>query len=79
MSQNEARYTVRSLIVTAVVAAIGTVLVLEMSGRINHSENKDLSNYASKSSRRSWEKRFFILIPAHILVAKPFTFLVDSS
>ena len=41
MSQNEARYTVRSLIVTAVVAAIGTVLVLEMSGRINHSENKD--------------------------------------
>ncbi|WP_449284912.1 kinase [Marinobacter sp. PE14] len=41
MSQNEARYTVRSLIVTALVAAIGTVLVLEMSGRISHSENKD--------------------------------------
>ncbi|MEQ5814448.1 kinase [Marinobacter sp. NFXS11] len=41
MSQNEARYTVRSLIVTGVVAAIGTVLVLEMSGRISHSENKD--------------------------------------
>lgn len=41
MSQNEARYTVRSLIVTALVAVIGTVTVLEMSGRIDHSDNKD--------------------------------------
>jgi hypothetical protein len=41
MSQNEARYTVRSLIVTALVAIIGTVLVLEMTGKISHSENKD--------------------------------------
>lgn len=41
MSQNEARYTVRSLILTALVAIIGTVLVLEMSGKISHSENKD--------------------------------------
>jgi hypothetical protein len=41
MSQNEARYTVRSLIVTALVTVIGTVLALEMSGKINHSENKD--------------------------------------
>lgn len=41
MSQNEARYSVRSLIVTALVAIVGTVLVLEMSGKITHSENKD--------------------------------------
>ena len=41
MSQNEARYTVRSLIVTALIAVIGTVLALEMSGRISHSDNKD--------------------------------------
>ncbi|KAA1176313.1 kinase [Marinobacter salinexigens] len=41
MSQNEARFTVRSLIVTAVAAVIGTVLVLEGSGRIDHSDNKD--------------------------------------
>ncbi|WP_238942301.1 kinase [Marinobacter sediminum] len=41
MSQKEARYTVRSLIVTAVVAVIATVLVLESSGRIDHSDNKD--------------------------------------
>lgn len=41
MSQNEARYTLRSLIVTALVAVIGTVLALEMSGRISHSDNKD--------------------------------------
>ena len=41
MSQNEARYTVRSLIVTALAAIIGTVLVLEMTGRINHTKNKD--------------------------------------
>ncbi|KMQ75710.1 hypothetical protein [Marinobacter subterrani] len=41
MSQNEARYTVRSLIMTAVVAVIGTVLVLEVSGKIDHPVNKD--------------------------------------
>lgn len=41
MSQNEARYTVRSLIVTALVAIVGTVLALEVSGRIDHSDNKD--------------------------------------
>lgn len=41
MSQNEARYTVRSLIVTGVVAIIGTVLALELSGKISHSDNKD--------------------------------------
>ncbi len=41
MSQSEARYTVRTLIVTALVAVIGTVTVLEMSGRIDHSDNKD--------------------------------------
>lgn len=41
MSQSEARYTVRSLIVTALVAVVGTVLVLELSGSISHSDNKD--------------------------------------
>lgn len=41
MSQNEARYTARSLIVTALVAIIGTVLMLEMIGKISHTENKD--------------------------------------
>lgn len=41
MSQNEARYSARSLIVTALIAVVGTVLVLEASGRIDHSDNKD--------------------------------------
>lgn len=41
MSQSEARYTVRSLILTALVAILGTVLVLEMSGKISHTDNKD--------------------------------------
>ncbi|MBW4933894.1 kinase [Marinobacter sp. F4206] len=41
MSQNEARYTVRSLIVTAIVTAVATVVMLEASGKIDHSDNKD--------------------------------------
>ncbi|MCL7946067.1 kinase [Marinobacter sp. ATCH36] len=41
MSQNEARFTVRSLIATAIGTIIVTVLVLEASGRIDHSDNKD--------------------------------------
>lgn len=41
MSQNEARFTIRSLFMTALVAIIGTVLVLELSGSIKHSDNKD--------------------------------------
>lgn len=41
MSQPEATFTIRSLIVTAVTCIIGTVLVLEASGRIDHSDNKD--------------------------------------
>lgn len=41
MSQNEASYTIRSLFVTALAAIIGTVLVLEVSGSIKHSNNKD--------------------------------------
>ena len=42
MSDNdEARYTVRSLIVTGIAAIIGTVLVLEAAGRIDHTEHKD--------------------------------------
>jgi len=41
MSQNETRYTIRSLFFTALVAIVGTVLVLEVSGSIKHSDNKD--------------------------------------
>ncbi|PXX89772.1 kinase [Marinobacter vulgaris] len=41
MSQSEARFTVRSLIATAIGTIIVTVLVLEASGRIDHSDNKD--------------------------------------
>jgi hypothetical protein len=41
MSVEEKRYSVRALIITAVVAIIGTVLMLEASGRIDHSDNKD--------------------------------------
>lgn len=41
MSEKEARYTVRSLIATALGAVIATVVVLEASGRINHANNKD--------------------------------------
>lgn len=41
MSQPEAKFTIRSLIVTAIATIIGTVLVLEVSGKINHSDNKD--------------------------------------
>ena len=41
MSQPEATFTIRSLIVTAIACVIGTVLVLEASGRIEHSDNKD--------------------------------------
>ncbi|MBZ2168519.1 kinase [Marinobacter sp. F4216] len=41
MPEQEAQYTVRSLILTAVVSIVVTVLVLEASGRIDHSDNKD--------------------------------------
>ncbi|MGC8121755.1 kinase [Marinobacter sp. VGCF2001] len=41
MSDNERRFTVKSLIVTGVAAIVGTVMVLEASGRIDHSDNKD--------------------------------------
>lgn len=41
MSQKEASYTIRSLFITALVAIVGTVVVLELSGRIDHSDNKD--------------------------------------
>lgn len=41
MSNNERTYTVRSLILVAVLAIIFTVLGLEMSGRIKHDSNKD--------------------------------------
>ncbi len=41
MSKPEATYTVRSLILTAVISVIATVLVLELSGKIVHSQDKD--------------------------------------
>ncbi len=41
MSQSEARFTVRSLIATAIGTIIATVIVLEASGKIDHSDNKD--------------------------------------
>ena len=41
MSQPEARFTVRSLIVTAIGTVIATVVALEINGKIDHSDNKD--------------------------------------
>lgn len=41
MSQKEARFTIRSLIVTAISTLIVTVVALEISGKIDHSDNKD--------------------------------------
>ena len=41
MSDNERTYTVRSLILAAVLAVIFTVIALELSGRIKHDSNKD--------------------------------------
>lgn len=37
MSQPEARYTVRALILTGLATLVGTVLALEVAGRIDHS------------------------------------------
>jgi hypothetical protein len=41
VSQQDARYTARSLIVTAIVTVLVTIGALEFSGRIDHSNNKD--------------------------------------
>jgi hypothetical protein len=41
MSQDSKLYTTRSLILTAVVAIIGSVLMLEITGKIDHSDNKE--------------------------------------
>ena len=41
MSESENRYSARTLIVTAVIAIIGTVTALEVGGKIKHSDNKD--------------------------------------
>ncbi|MBC7191319.1 kinase [Marinobacter sp.] len=41
MSTNERTYTVRNLILVAVLAVIFTVLGLELAGRIKHDNNKD--------------------------------------
>jgi hypothetical protein len=41
LSQQEATFTVRSLIATAIGTIIATVIALEVSGKIDHSDNKD--------------------------------------
>lgn len=41
MSEPEPRYSIQTLIVVVVATIIITVLALEMSGRIDHSRNKD--------------------------------------
>lgn len=41
MSQSEAKFTIRSLVATAIGTVIATVIVLEASGKIDHSDNKD--------------------------------------
>jgi hypothetical protein len=41
VSQIEARFTIRSLIVTAIGTLLATILTLEISGKIDHSDNKD--------------------------------------
>lgn len=41
MSQTDARFTARGLIVTAVAAVLITIAALEFSGKIDHSDNKD--------------------------------------
>src|SRR5680860_986756 len=41
MSQDSKLYTTRSLILTAVIAIVGSVLVLEITGKIDHSDNKE--------------------------------------
>jgi hypothetical protein len=41
MSQKSKLYTTRSLILTAIVAIIGSVLMLEIMGKIDHSDNKE--------------------------------------
>ena len=40
MSQPEGRYSARTLIAVGLVSIVATVLTLEMSGRIDHSNNK---------------------------------------
>lgn len=41
MSQTENRFSIRSLIVTAIGTLIATIMALEISGKIDHSDNKD--------------------------------------
>ena len=40
MSQPETRYSVRALLLTGLIAVVGTVLALESVGRITHSDDK---------------------------------------
>jgi hypothetical protein len=41
VSQNEARFSIRSLIVTAIGTLLATIVTLEVMGKIDHSDNKD--------------------------------------
>ena len=41
MSQTDARFSIRSLIATAVGTLVATVVALEIAGKIDHSDNKD--------------------------------------
>lgn len=41
MSQKQDSYTIRSLILTAIISAIVTVVALEVSGKINHWNRAD--------------------------------------
>ncbi|SDW40518.1 kinase [Marinobacter mobilis] len=41
MSQSEARFSIRTLLLTALVTIVVTVMTLEINGRILHNENKD--------------------------------------
>lgn len=41
MSQSEATFTAKSLIITSIGTLIATVVALEISGKIDHSDNKD--------------------------------------
>lgn len=41
MSQDSKRHSTRSLIFTAVIAIVGSVIMLEITGKIDHSDNKD--------------------------------------
>jgi hypothetical protein len=41
MTQDSKRYSTRSLILTAIIAMVGSVAALEVTGKIDHSDNKE--------------------------------------